>query len=360
MRPSPLILTVLTVSAAVRTAAAQPEAAFELEWDAPDGCSSESQVIATMTKLLDGPPADVSEQAMSARATVTRGEGDRWNLRLATEHAGASWTRRLDGESCEELASAAALVLALAIDPDAVAANSTTSTEPASSDGASSVPKAAFALPQPAPGASAAPLPMAAPTPEPVAPPAPDRDRPPAQAPPPERATADTRALARLSLVGDVGTLPSAGGGGSVAVGYGIERFHLEGGALLLPGRRSLVDSGDGKGGQVDLVAGGIAACYAIVPGDTEVAACAGAEAGVLRGEGFGVKNPASGTAPWVAGLVAADLSVPIAEPVSLRVRLEALAPIVRERFVLDGLGEVHRAAPVAGRLMAGPEVHFP
>ncbi|MBX3275127.1 MAG: hypothetical protein KF729_32985, partial [Sandaracinaceae bacterium] len=111
-----VVLVALAALAAPSRAAAQ----LVLGWDVPDGCPPASAVHAEVARLLGGQlPDDVALEA-GAVASSRRG---RWRLRLTTLMAGVAGERVIEGDACAPLADAAALVLALMIDPLAVAAH---------------------------------------------------------------------------------------------------------------------------------------------------------------------------------------------------------------------------------------------
>ncbi|MBX3273289.1 MAG: hypothetical protein KF729_23705, partial [Sandaracinaceae bacterium] len=93
---------------------------LSLSWSAPPGCPDRATVAAQIEELLGralvaAPPARVE-------AAMARDGGRlRLDLELVRGDEPAS-TRTLEGPTCEALAEAGALVIALAIDPDAVAA----------------------------------------------------------------------------------------------------------------------------------------------------------------------------------------------------------------------------------------------
>ena len=92
-----------------------------LTWQAPAGCPPSTEVQAQFVRLLGGPGRAPSAKHIAAAAMVrsTSSTMDRWVLDLATVLDGAAGHRVLVGDSCASVASAAALILALMIDPSA-------------------------------------------------------------------------------------------------------------------------------------------------------------------------------------------------------------------------------------------------
>jgi len=77
-------------------------------------------VEALIHRLLGGQAKSLAARRVSARAVVTGAKGD-WTLRMTTAAGKTPGQRTLHGSSCDELADAAALIVALAFDPEAVA-----------------------------------------------------------------------------------------------------------------------------------------------------------------------------------------------------------------------------------------------
>ncbi|HVY31422.1 MAG TPA: hypothetical protein VHB79_32940 [Polyangiaceae bacterium] len=85
---------------------------LDFTWTAPDTCPTQAEVVEQLSRAVD---ADEKElPPLVARATVSRDAGG-WHLELATEMDGRNGTRQLEAESCEGLARAATLVLALTL-----------------------------------------------------------------------------------------------------------------------------------------------------------------------------------------------------------------------------------------------------
>lgn len=94
---------------------ARAQSALTLDWDAPAECPKAAWVEASVRRLLSTPPSD----PLQVRAVV-RPDGSEWVVDLRFEGA-ARGTRRLRAASCESVARAAALIVALALDPQAAA-----------------------------------------------------------------------------------------------------------------------------------------------------------------------------------------------------------------------------------------------
>jgi hypothetical protein len=101
----------LAAGAFAAQAFAQPAKGLELRWSAPPGCPAEAEVLRAVDQLLGS-----AAVPLAAEARVERRE-DGFHLSLSWRTATAAATRELEGESCQQLAQAAALMVALAAGP---------------------------------------------------------------------------------------------------------------------------------------------------------------------------------------------------------------------------------------------------
>ncbi|HVR63379.1 MAG TPA: hypothetical protein VMU50_15870, partial [Polyangia bacterium] len=118
---------------------------LSLTWQAPAGCPDGGDVEAQFARLLGGAGRAPAAKHLTATATVQPAAAGRWTLRLETALDGVPGQRALEGDSCWTVASAAALILALTIDPNATAAPEPAREEP----GARAAPMVAIAPPPP-------------------------------------------------------------------------------------------------------------------------------------------------------------------------------------------------------------------
>jgi hypothetical protein len=263
--------------------------------------------------------------------------------------------RSLTGASCEELANAAALIVALAFDPEAVAETKRRAAEQPPEPG---TPGNGDVPPEPAPAPVTGPPPAAPlrpsalvePSPPPVAP------RPPPVLPPQPPRQVWFSAGARVGF--DVGSLPSASflAGGVLGVRYYPVAARVRG-RYHLPVEESL-EARPGTGGRFDLWA--LTPAFCLTPwwtaedgrrsaGDVALDVCAQVDIGSMAGSGFGVRNPGEGTALWVTPGLSAYLEATAWRWVSLGFDLGLGFPAIRPDFVLDAVGVVHAAGPVVG-----------
>jgi hypothetical protein len=310
---------------APRAAAAQaPLRPVEFVWDAPrDGCPDAARVRAQIERALGRAAQVPASRAFSARATVGfDAEADAWQVRLQTTSVAGSGERTLAADSCEELAAAAALVVALAVDQS---------------------------IAEPAPSA-------ATPAVRPAAPPV---------ARPPLRRSVPLRVALRLFVALDAGTLPAPSPGAGLA-------------AALLIGRRVRVEVAASSWVPQDVAAGprapstggalypalvaALRGCAAPLVGRVELAGCLGLDAGLVHGRGYGIAAPATSVLPWLGPAAAAAVAVRLSPRVAVRLTLEGVWLPDPPRFqlaVAETNYAVHGMASVIGRGTLGIEARF-
>lgn len=111
----------LTVVGRPPAARAEEGSGFAFEWRAPEGCPSASVVEEEIAHLLGGPAREHARDDLRVQATVER--GSHWLVTLETTSKTARGHRTIEAATCQGLANATALIVALLIDPDAVAAH---------------------------------------------------------------------------------------------------------------------------------------------------------------------------------------------------------------------------------------------
>lgn len=342
-----LLLCALAVpSAGLGTVAhAQPPGPVRLDWRAPDGCPGGAEVRAAVDRLLGGA---VSGAPVDVDAEVARGDGG-FTLTLT---AGES-ERTLRGSTCRELADAAALIVAMMVDPRAALANGPSPEPeplPAPDEPELSQKALASSLAEPEPGREA-PVPLTAPRRAGGPHDSIEDDAP--------EATPLRWHVAAAAVV-EGGSVPGVGVGPALTVGLDVGPARLEAHGRYLPGSRGSVSNHDTASGDVSLLAAGARACLIALEGGVEGGPCAGLEAGSMRAEGHGISSPGEASALWAAATVGGWLTVELAPWLGLRAEVRGAIPVNRPAFVIDGVeGEVHRPAPVAGHASIGAEVRF-
>lgn len=313
-----LAMGVLPTSAAAREG-------IVLEWEGPPSCPDREAVQAEIDALLGAIRPSEHEPSVYAHGEVREVESS-FVLVLRTRRGEDEGLRELTAGTCEELAESAALILALLLSPDGLSAD----VEP---------PRAEMPAEQ---------------DPEPS--PSPERAPPPVPVP---------RPFVRVALlaagIADLGALPRPSFGGTLGLRLTWGRFDLalEVGGL---GRRDIAfDTDPPVEGSFRLIVIGLRACHATVDGRVVAAGpCLGFEGGALHGRGRGATDPGSGGSGWISPKAGAFLGFALASRVWLRMTAEAIVPLVRTRFHVEGLGELYRVPPLSGRVGLGIEYRFP
>jgi hypothetical protein len=277
-------------------------------------------------------------EEIRARALVVR-DGERWTLELTTEVGERVQERSLHADSCDALAKATAIVIAVAIDPigaahevrSAVRARGTAEVVPP-------------VEPQPAPPA----IDDAAVT----------QRATPVRAGPRERSR--PRVRIHLGIGGGVvvGAVPSVSGGPVAAFGLTAGRLRAElRGAWWAP----RVGSSEGRSARVQVGTIGAVACGEPGPARVRFPICAGIETGAMRARGVNVTNARTQHLAWLAAVVGAGVRGWVRPRIGLRADVEVGIPLVVDRVVVGSPTApepriVHQTAPVGARAVLGVE----
>jgi hypothetical protein len=323
MRVVGSLLACSAVLSSPRLGAAAP---LLVEWQAPP-CAEQAAFRSRVRDALRRDPDSALERELQVTIVIREArEKSGYSLRIRT----SAGERELDLSSCDEAVVAAATVVALAIDPNAV-----TETESAAK------PE------EPAP--SPAPAPAAAPGPAP-------RRREPVPSKPAREARLEPHLAAFAGAsIGDVPAL-SPLLGASVGLRFrrltfGAEGFWIAPQTELLPGTT--------KGGDIGLWGGGASACYLLLQGPWSVRGCLAAQAGAWRSRGVGVENPVGQSDWWAAGVARLGAGGRLHASLGLFLTADVVVPARRPSFKLEALGQVFRPNVVAGRVASGVELNF-
>ncbi len=303
-------------------APAEPRA-IDLRWEAPDGCPPIDEVRSEIARLLG---ASEQRQPIEVGIAVAREGGARLRLDLRI-HAPSPGERVIRGDDCASMSRAAALIVAMSIDPDAVARNA-------------AAPPAA----QPAPAQA-----VAAPVAGAPRPPPPAVRRPPSTAArPPAAAERDLEGALWLSAQVEQALVPAIGLG--LAAGGGIRSgwFRADGAAGVVPSSSSRI-AGRAAGAEFRLWFVEVDACARALGRPIGVYVCALGRQHWLLARGREVDEAFTRTAPILAAGLGTLLEWRIAGPLKVEGALHAVVPLQRPRFVVENLeGTVYRP-PAAG-----------
>ena len=302
-----------------------------VEWIAPAECPDQAHVIAAIERHLGAPPGSWPE--LIAHVEVVKDGGHGWHMILRTRGAAGAGERVVEGDSCEEIAEAAALMVALALE---------------------AVPRTDRRMDVALPVLWAAPA-----LPEMVAPEVPV---PRAEQRMPGR-VAGLAARPRLAwrVRGTVayGALALPGMGAGVGAGVAVvrERLRLELSVVHWLTRTEAARGHATAGGRFGLEAATVRGCWRIAA--RIGAGCLGVELGAMRGAGFGVEREGVSHALWAAPLAGFVHSYAITDSVGIVAAVDYAVALRRPRFVLTGLGQVHQPGASALRIFLGGEARF-
>lgn len=331
----------LLAAAGLSALAARAEPPLSLSWRAPEGCPSRETVLAEVTRLLG---RDHARSSIQAEATVDR-SGDGHRLRVILRSDKTPRVRELTAPTCEELGDAAALILALAIDPSAVA-----SAPPRAAEGDAGAP----APPPPTADAGVAKKEPSAP---PKDPPRPPPRRAATVESPPAPKSLRTHAQIGLEMGAFRGAMPRA----QVGLAFAMPPLRLEVTGMFGWGGRISAPSVPTAGAELWLAGGSLSGCFErALDGDARgpsAALCAFFEAAAMRAASFGVTSPDRAVAPWIAPGAQLLVRWPFTRRAALRLDLGLAIPVVELSFNIEGLGLVHRIDAVSGRGGLGVEL---
>lgn len=327
IRPrAPFAAPLLAALATATIARAAP-----LDVRAPRECAG-AATLERAVAAYAGRPVPLDDVSLSIRQ-----EPATWHARLRTAHG----ERELEAESCAAAIDAAALVLALAAEPEAAASRGDETPRAAEASLASDAAVTAGA-------GAAAPEPPRAPADRRSA--AADRARP-TTVDAPSGHDEDARVGLSAGVLGEVGLLPAPSLGARLALGFAWRAWRVElAGVALLP-RRADLGAEVERAADIGWWAGQLVACRRLFGA---LDACAGPELGLLHGEGEGVDAPRSADGTWAAVTLGSLWNSPWSTPPgpwSWQVGTSAALAVVRPEFGFDGLGVLHRPSAISGRL---------
>lgn len=319
------------------TALSAPAAASEVSWAGPPDCAEREQLVFQVERALAAPLSDVA--AFQFQVHVERTTPDaRARLLVRADSMSRVSERHLVAPSCSKLVDTLAVAMALALE-------------------AALPPRGELELPD----AKGTPS-----RPEPPAQPAARGAEPNVDAPGAAESGGDTAPLvwrASLWLIGDSGSLPAPGLAAALGLELAWPSFQLRAVGTLWLDQHARVAGEPQLGGDVSLATGALLACTSPRGSSGQaftVALCGGGELGRLSGSGTGVLEPRTGSSLWAAGRVEGGLHWTIpATGLRLGAQLGLAVPIVRDDFVLDEIGRVHRPGSLIGRAELGMDVAF-
>ena len=329
------VLGMCVCTCAPAAAQAATASGVQLAWHAPEQCPSEAQVLARVAEYVGEHGASAH---VDAEATVERVAEDRYSLALTLKSTGAR--RELTASTCDRAAEAAALLIAIAIDPSLAvlpegAGNSQNPDQNQSQNQSQSQNQGQNPNQNPDPN--------------------PDQSENQSQG---KEITWDAAVLAVL----DLSSMPGASFG-LAALGNAKLSFWRFGLAA------ELFSPAEGNVSQIPTATVSVSAfmarasvCPAWMLGDLELGPCAFGEIGRTSGEARGIAKPLDGSALWLALGLLAQARVALGSHFNLLVEAGAALPGTRRRFLVrtdNGDVSLFQATAVSPRFGLGISYEF-
>jgi hypothetical protein len=277
-----------------RGAHAADNGALELDWQAPAQCADAAELESQVYARLPAQPRTQAPLHARGRIEVVQAG---YRLQLETEQG----RRTLLAADCEELVSAAALVLALLVDSQA--------------------------RNEPQPTASA-------PTPRVV------------------------WALIRPELDADLGTLPHLAIGPGLSAGVRVYATSLELSGYYLPSQNVRGPQQTATLGELHALAAGLGACQGLTS-PIELSPCLRVEYGHITGHGTNLISANAADAPWVLALLGVRVSAELVQRLHGVLELAIGLPLLGATFTVNPVGTVHQTGDIVGRFRAGIELRL-
>jgi hypothetical protein len=347
---------------AVRVAHAAGQ--FDLDWSGPPQCPGGDWVRAEVTRILHRPIQVPDGIDLKVFFSIERLESGRFRMNVETREGGHVGKRSMEADACGELASSAAVLVAILIDPEA-ASRREPEPPPAASN---SRPPSTSVSPSPATPLSTSPSPSPATPPSPSSSPSssPKASTISADAPAAPKGAASPTTAPSFDVGGSaggvVGILPSAAPGIGLELGLEVPVVRFEVGGIAWLSTRATVDPGETQGADFRLLSFYGRACAYVSARAWSGGPCAGAGLEVLRGTGFGPGvTPTPNGASFGSVLAGGAVRWRASRAVVVPAHVEAVVPVDRPSFVFSGTDGtmVHQPARVGARFTLGLEYRF-
>lgn len=328
----PAMFGTLVIAAALLGPAQDAGNAAAVRWSAPPQCPAQAQVVGRVEALL-GDAGSGHREPVTLSIVVEPAEAG-WSMALTmVGREGAQGQRTLTAERCEDLASAAVVIAALAIDPELVMDEDATSPDPQPA-----LPQVPVVAPphddqtqasQPAPPASQR---------RPIQP----RTEPPHPLPTqPIRSRESVAGVVLASLGVGLGRLAPAPSG-LARIGAGVEVGSFRG-LVRVSGLGPSIGTATGAsdvGGTFGAATVGLAACGRL-PRATRwsLVGCLASDIGVAGGRGRNTVNTGSARSVWWGIEAELGAEVRVAPRWALALRVDGGAVPGSPRFVVDAQG---------------------
>lgn len=293
-----------------------------LRWRAPEGCPAEARLRGRIDGLLAGVAPGLTADA---EVHAPMPDDPRWRLDLQIRWARGHDDRTLHASSCDALADATVVLVAVLAAPLALADRFT--------------PPVIVTPPGPTPLVPAAPAPVA-PAPEILAPTVePDTagpfERPVRVRPAPPRFVRRRGPFARVAAIAGYGVLPRFDLGIQLAAGALLPRLRVEGALLLLPPQTQVLADGSGRGAVPAFASAAVRVCPRFLARPVDLSLCGALEGGISWSRSVGVDLERRATGPWLAFALGPALDWWFSPQVALHLAVEAVGAPVSTTYSL-------------------------
>lgn len=280
---------------------------FDLAWDAPAECPNRESVSSDVLRLV-GIQA-VSPRRLRAQVTIRWDVITRWTLTLATDIDGVTGERILSGNSCQSVSDAAAMTLALVLNPE------------------SSMGPSAPSQPDVSKGR--------------------------------QQAGSIQPWLVGVHAGLQTGVLKDWSPGFALSLGFATGRFALRLVPGFTPEQTVLLDGRTNVGGKIWAGTASLLGCWTLLEGHAMLAPCLGYDLVMAHGYGVGVLHPREQTVYWSSAEVGLVTGVHITHNVSIELFGMGLLALNRPGFYLDNIGRVTHPARFGLRGAVALELAF-
>jgi hypothetical protein len=308
-----------------RADSASPKLTFT--WSSPAQCTTENDVRMRVDRILGARSAP--HENVDARAVVTQ-SGDTFRAEIQLNSAGQTSSRHVEDTSCNALADAVALIVALTVNPEAAVSPKPIETKPTEAKPPETKPVEQKKLPAPATSEKKSELPDAEIARHPI--------------------------YFGANFLLDVATLKSLGAGAEVVAGFNPRHAAFELSGSWLSTQDAHYDATQGAS-EYSLGAGA-RGCWEIFDSALDVGPCGGAELTGIFAQGFGATQKTDTSVALFRALLGARAKLRFSR-FALRLAAEAAIPFTRPSFVIDNAGKVQDVATLTLRTTFGAEIHF-
>jgi hypothetical protein len=316
-----------------RADVAAPKLTFT--WSSPAECTTENDVRMRVDRILGARSAP--HENVDARAVVTQ-SGEIFRAEIQLNSAGQTSLRHVEDTSCNALADAVALIVALTVNPEAAA-----------------LPKPIEDKPP-----ETKPIPTKPPETKPVeekkSTPPPSSEKK-SEAPNPE-AVGRRPFYFGADFLLDVATLKSLGAGAEIVAGFNPRHAAFEISGTWLSTQDAHYDADPTQGASEYSLGAGARACWEVFDSTLDVGPCGGAELTGIFAQGFGATQKTDTSVALFRSLLGARAKLRFSR-FALRLAAEAAIPFTRPSFVIDNAGKVQGVAVLTLRTTFGAEIHF-